>query len=285
MSVPGQTMGVSVYTEFLIHSSGISRTFLSIAYMLGTLASAFLLPVVGRFLDRVGSRAVAVIASLGLALSLIFLAHSGAITNGLASVALWNHRWSALLVMAVSFLGIRHFGQGQLTIASTMMARWFERRRGLMLGISGFFVAFAVGLAPLVLTSLIARFDWQHSLWILAGSSCAMAAFAWLTFRQSPEQFGIVIDGEERQESDATAPAQDTVDYTAAGAKRTFRFWAFNIGMVTQALLYTAITFHMERIAQLHHMTNGTTFSGFLPVAIISTCSELLSGFLSERSL
>ncbi len=43
MSIPGQTMGVSVFTDRLIDSLKISRLNLSLAYMIGTLSSSLLL--------------------------------------------------------------------------------------------------------------------------------------------------------------------------------------------------------------------------------------------------
>jgi len=56
MSIPGQTAGFSAFTEPLLSISYISRTQLSLCYMTGTIASGFLLPIMGRQLDRFGSR-------------------------------------------------------------------------------------------------------------------------------------------------------------------------------------------------------------------------------------
>lgn len=282
MSVPGQTMGVSIYTDPLLTSLHLSRVDLSMAYMMGTFGSALLLPLVGRLLDTVGSRVVAIFASLGLAFWLVFLAVSPSLARSFSSATHLSLRWAGALVAFVGFLGIRHFGQGELTIASrTMMGRWFERRRGLMMGISGLFVAFGFGVAPLVLNRLILRFGWQRSLAMLAGTSCVMALFAWATFRKSPEACGLLIDGKKPSDVIA-ADIEELYSYTAQDAKRTITFWAFNLGMAAHAMLYTAITFHMERIAQLNHMSNAKAFSVFLPVAIVSTSADLLGGAISD---
>lgn len=284
MSVPGQTMGISVYTEALSHSLGVTRTGLSMAYMFGTLGSALLLPFVGRLLDSLGSRVVGVLASFGLALWLLLLSHGPVFAM---TISHWTHASAAQaggLVAFLGFLGIRHFGQGELTIASrTMMGRWFERRRGLMLGISGLFVAFGFGVAPLVLHRLILRYSWQHSLWILSGAAAATGVFAWITFRKSPESCGLILDGRLPDSGNATAAVAQEPCYTAQQAKRTFVFWAFNIGMAAQAMLFTAIIFHMQRIAELNHMTAARAFSVFLPVAVVSTAADLLGGAASDR--
>ena len=52
MSIPGQTMGVSVFTDHLIEATGLTRLELSNAYLVGTVISGLLLPRGGRLLDR-----------------------------------------------------------------------------------------------------------------------------------------------------------------------------------------------------------------------------------------
>ena len=51
-SIPGQTMGFSVFTDVLIEELGLSRVQLSLAYCLGTVASGLTLPWLGRGLDQ-----------------------------------------------------------------------------------------------------------------------------------------------------------------------------------------------------------------------------------------
>ena len=46
-SIPGQTIGVSVFTDHLIAATGLSRLELANAYLVGTLTSGCLLPFGG----------------------------------------------------------------------------------------------------------------------------------------------------------------------------------------------------------------------------------------------
>lgn len=285
MSVPGQTMGVSVYTNHLLASLPIDRVQLSFAYLLGTMSSAFLLPMVGRLLDRLGARVLGTAASVCLALALLFLAASPGLLHFLVRCTPFPAQWIAFVLAFVGFLGIRHFGQGQLTvIGRTMIGRWFERRRGLVFGISGFFVAFGFGVAPMVLNHLIMDFGWQRSLAVLAGILLLLAVFSWATFRNSPEECGLVIDGRRVSAPQARRhPAGPAQPFTAREAGRTATFWIFNLGLMGQALIVSAVTFHMGRIAQLDRMTAAHAFSVFLPIAVISTTSELSCGVISDR--
>ena len=286
MSIPGQTMGVSVFTEFLIADLGISRLDLSFTYLAGTLGSAFLLPKAGRLLDYFGARVLAAIASLSLAAFLVFLAYSPSISRSLQDLTGISPYGAALLVSFLAFLGIRHFGQGQLTMASrTMMSLWFDKRRGLMLGISGVFVALGFGIAPAILSDLIDRYSWQEVLQILAIASVVMACFAILLFRRSPEHCGLVIDGGETLDSESSAEEvlAKEESFTAEEAKRTRTFWIFVAGMVCHSMLITAATFNMAHIGSLHGLSHVEAFRVFVPISICSVLAEIVCGYLSDR--
>jgi len=75
-SIPGQTMGVGVYTDFLIQNSHLNRMQISMAYMIGTILSSLLLPLAGRYYDLVGGRIMIVFAGIGMGISLLLFAES-----------------------------------------------------------------------------------------------------------------------------------------------------------------------------------------------------------------
>ncbi len=47
-SIPGQTMGMAVFTDAFIEGLGLSRTQLSMAYLVGTIGSSIFLTAAGR---------------------------------------------------------------------------------------------------------------------------------------------------------------------------------------------------------------------------------------------
>ena len=130
MSIPGQTAGVAVFTDYFIDAFGLSRSQLSFCYMLGTIASSLTLPWAGRKIDKYGSQKMVVFASLSLATFLGLLAFADLLTDKIshyfaATAALSLNSFAILFL----FFGVRHFGQGQLTVISrTMIGRWFESR-------------------------------------------------------------------------------------------------------------------------------------------------------------
>ena len=169
-------MGVSVFTEFLIDELQISRTQLSLSYMLGTFSSALLLPYAGKVLDKVGAQIMGPIAALLLGGCLFLLGFSLPISQYISEVFSLSFTYSALFTTYLIFLGVRHFGQGQMTMISrTMMGRWFEKKRGLILGISGAFVALSFSIAPTVINFLIEMHSWKGALEVIALFLVAMA--------------------------------------------------------------------------------------------------------------
>ncbi|MEP1778744.1 hypothetical protein, partial [Reichenbachiella sp.] len=76
MSIPGQTMGVSTFTDSLIEALGMSRSELGFAYMCGTVTSASFLTWVGIKYDQHGVRPIAILASIGMAITLVFLSQT-----------------------------------------------------------------------------------------------------------------------------------------------------------------------------------------------------------------
>ena len=81
MSIPGQTMGVSVFTESLLSDLEINRNNLSLAYLVGTMGSGLIITRAGKLYDRYGARIMAFIQAVKRTLvilmfsSVIFITH------------------------------------------------------------------------------------------------------------------------------------------------------------------------------------------------------------------
>ena len=290
MSIPGQTMGVSVFTDHLIRVTGLSRLELANTYLLGTLASSLLLPRGGIYLDRHGARATGIVACLTVAATLCVLTQLELISKGLtALLGLESFAGTAALLLALGFMMLRFSGQGMLTMASrTMMAKWFERRRGLASGISGLFVSGGFAIAPLLLQSLIDIGGWRGAWLILAGLvGLGMSLVILVFFRENPEGCGLHMDGDvpvERHDESAKKP--DTVvekSFTREEALRTARFWYVTLTLSLQAMVFTGVTFHIVDLGIDTGIGGREAVKLFIPIAIVSTTTGMLSGWASDR--
>ena len=296
MSIPGQTMGVSVFTDHLIHATGLSRLELSNAYLAGTLASGLLLPYGGTLLDRYGARRIIGAICLALAGTLVYLANVDRLA---ARVGVWldaaDTREIAWLALALGFLCVRFTGQGMLTMVSrNMQAQWFDRRRGLISAISGPLVNFAFAGAPLLLAVWIASAGWRGAWTEMAlVVAVGMGGIGWLTFRDTPEECGLRPDGgsvpDETDPSDGEAsesellPPDPAVDFTRAEALRTGAFWLVTLGIGNQALVGTGITFHIVDIGAEAGLAEVEAVAIFVPIAVVSASLGFLAGAAVDR--
>ena len=289
-SIPGQTIGVSVFTEHLMSATGLSRLQLANAYLVGTLTSGCLLPFGGKLLDKLGSRRVAVLAAIGLGLTLGYLTVCDRISLFLSSQLSLNPTLIAALLLVIGFVSLRFCGQGMLTMTSrTMLGKWFERRRGQVSGIEGIFVAFGFAIAPWVFSQLIAIFGWRETwrmLAIIVG--LGMSSIGWLLFRDNPEICGLKMDGEKSSiEESLVADPKDKPavlwGFTRKQALSTLAFWAVTLAFASQALSVTGITFNIVSIGAEMGIAEADIVRIFIPNAMVSTVVGFIVGILCDR--
>ncbi len=277
-SIPGQTAGVSVFTDDLTEVTGLSRLQLAIGYLIGTGASGVLLPRAGSALDRYGPRVVATGAAIGLAATLVGLSFLGAMSVPVGMV-----------VMSVGFAGLRLSGQGLLTLASrTMVAQWFDRRRGVVTSIANVFMSFSLASSPALLLVLI-ELDGFRTAWrIMAVALVVLAVGVFLPFfRDSPESVGLVIDGGLAPTGDdgapaPTAPVGSDDDLSRDAAIRDLRFWAVTLPVAALASTGTALTFHIVDLGAELGLEDSEIVRIFVPIAVVSVPVTLLGGWLVD---
>ena len=277
-SVPGQTAGVSVFTDDLTDATGLTRLELAIAYLIGTGSSGLLLGYGGKMIDRYGSRVVAFAATIGLACTVTGLSFVGEMSTAVG-----------LAVMSVGFGCLRFTGQGLLTLSSrTMVAQWFDRRRGLVSSISQAAGSFAFAAAPALLLALI-EIDGFRTAWriIAVGLVVVMATLIVTLYRVSPEAAGMVIDGglapdATDDEPGAAAMIGTDDDATRNEAVRDLRFWAVTLPVIALASTSTALTFHIVDIGAEQGLDESQIVRIFVPIAFVSVPVTLLTGWLID---
>jgi MFS family permease len=264
---PGQTAGVSVFVDPLVRDLGISRSAVSTAYLIGTLAGALALPWIGRALDRYGvRRTMAVIGAV-----------FGGVLMSLAAV-------SSIVGLTAGFVGIRMAGQGALALtASTAAALWFDRRRGTATGIVSGLGAVGISMTPLVAEVLIAQHGWRLA-WLFIGLAIwvIVLPIALLGMRNRPSDLGQWPDGRiPRDPAAARAPADWGVDRRTA-MRHPF-FWVVAGGVSACALLATAVAFHQFSLLGEQGLTRAQAAANFIPQTVAALVATLLAGWLADR--
>lgn len=137
---------VGVFTVPLGEAFGWSRAEVTFSFTVATFTSASLSPLVGWLCDRFGSRPLVIAGTVGYGLGMAIIATSSD----------WLLRYYASWSLA-TMLGV-----GASAIALTrFVAGWFERKRGLALGIMLMGSGLTAFTAPPFVATLIENFDWR----------------------------------------------------------------------------------------------------------------------------
>lgn len=265
MTAPGQTAGVSVFIDPIMADLGLSRTAISTAYLVGTLAGAASMPWFGSLLDRRGVRTTLTLVVVAFAVML-------AVMSTVRGV----------VTLTLGFVGIRMFGQGALGLVSTTsVAYWFERRRGTALGVTSAVGGAILSIAPLGLGVAVTRLGWRPA-WLIAAAAVGIPTFviARTGMRDRPEDVGQRVDGVSVT---APAPRIERWGATRQEAVRSLMFWAITGAVVTTGLIGTGLAFHQISILGEQGLTTIEAAANFVPQTVAALLATLVTGALVDR--
>lgn len=264
---PGQTIGVSVFVDQFISDLGMSRSEVSTAYLIGTLIAALGLPLIGRRVDRVGVRRAMTVIGVAFGAALV----------GMAGV-------QGFVALAIGFVAIRLLGQGSLMLVSTVaVTLWFEKRRGMVLGIFSTGTAIVMALVPVGLSLVIEGYGWRVA-WLTSAVMIWLVVVPIARFGMidRPSDVGQVPDGPNPKKMEPSKE-QTRVSATRAQALRTKRFWSLLAASATVGMLVTALNFHQISLLGDAGLTATEAAVMFLPQVIGAAAAGLLFGYLSDR--
>ena len=277
-SIPGQTMGLAVFTDSFIEVLGLTRTELSLAYLVGTVGSSLFLARAGRWYDLFGGRTMITISSLVLSLMIVYISFVDSL-----STMLGGSSFISFFLIMIGYFGVRFFGQGILTSCSrNVLLLWFVKKRGLVGGIRNVFVSLGFSIAPLFLAGLISLYGWRESLWILAAlGGFGFSLMAFIFIRDNPQSCGMRADGVDSESQEEIQEEAESV--TLHLVKRNPIFWIYSLSLSMHALFGTAIVFHIVSIFEEVGKGKAEAFSYFIPAAIFSTTSNLLASWAADK--
>src|SRR5215470_10626997 len=194
MTASGVRTAFGVYVKPMEAEFGWSRAALSGVAALSLLLLGTVSPFAGRLADRWGPRRV-------ITLSIVLLG-VGAITSAFVR-ELWHVYVTAGILMALGS------GGAGLTTGSALIARWFEARRGLAIGLASAAISLGqLGIIPLAAV-LALNHGWRVSYLVLGlGLLACVLPLVAAFIRNEPEARGLQAYG-------ATGPLRTSLEAAA----------------------------------------------------------------------
>jgi predicted MFS family arabinose efflux permease len=263
---------------------GWSRAVISSAVAINIALFGIIGPFAASVMDRWGVRRV-ILGALAL------LASSVALTTWMES------QWHLTLLWGV--LVGTGTGVTSMVLAAFIATRWFDERRGLVLGVLS--AANATGQLIFLpsLARLVDSYGWRSAAWLVAGAAASVLVIVAIFMRDRPEDLGLRPYG---QPAGAQSPPRQALAplRALAMASRTRAFWLlagtfFVCGASTNGLIGTHLIaachdygIHEVQSAQLLAMMGifdivGTTASGWLTDRYSSR--HLLFGYYTLRGV
>ena len=223
----GVRHAVGPFLKPIVADLGIDRASFSIVIALSLFLYGLFMPIAGMALDRFSVRVVTSAGTILLVLSLVL-------------TAMVRNFWEFAAVYGVLVpLGLAGTGP---VIASGVVARWFNKRRGTALSVLGSASMTGMSLLVPAITWLIITRGWRMT-YVVIGAVIlvvVMPLCLWV-FRDSPESIGLMADGAPAKPG-ASAGSVERV--TAREALQTLAFWQLACSFFTCGFSMSLLSAH-----------------------------------------
>ena len=264
----GQSHTFSPFIPVISKDLQISSTSITSAYMIATLFAAFLLPKMGKLVDKYGPRIVLIYTIILLGIGCMIF---GAAAN--------------FLMLAVAFGFLRFFGQGSLMLGSAnIITQWFDKKRGFALGLMGLGFAISMGLHPPISDFLITHYGWRQA-WVIIGLSTWIIMLPPLIFLaiNKPEDVNMLPDGVASNPK-TTSKNNKIFGLTLNEALKEKSFYILSFSFFSISTLVTALHFFQVTIlSQYFNMPSSTAAALFIPTMIAMIIFIPIAGKILDK--
>ena len=242
---------------------GITRGDLSSAVFLAATSTAIGSPIVGWLLDRFGTRRVMI---TGIPLFALVVAGFG----------LMQAKPPFIVPLIFALVGLTGAVQTPIPYA-LVVARWFDRQRGLALGIATAGVGLGTALLPPFLALLIDEFGWRQAYF---GLGLSVLVLAWLPVAL------FVREPSERQSENARENGdlgETLPGMTASAAFRRWEFWALTVAFFLGVMAINGTLTHVVPLLTDRGIaaSQAAVMFSFAGAAIIG--GRILAGWCLDR--
>ena len=275
-------IGVNARTAFsllfppILNEFGWDRGVTAGAFSFGFVASAIVSPLIGRLMDRLGPRSV---MELGVAL----------MAGGLLLAPLTTQPWHLYLTIGVLV------GAGSICLGysgqSFYLPNWFNRRRGLAIGVA--FAGVGVGSVTLLpwVQAMIDHSGWRTACTAMGFLLLIVLAPINLLLRKRPEDLGLLPDGDAAPSTSAPKstvsnvvdPEWAATDWTLPRALGTARFWWLSAGYFGGLYVWYAVQVHQTKYLLDIGFSPAVGVWSLGAVSLLGIPGQIFLGHVSDR--
>lgn len=252
-----------VGTEF-----GASRMQMMWGLTAGSLVTVLISPLAGSLMDRRSARMLYSIGAASLALAMLLIA---------ASRNVWQFVLVFGLLMSVGGTLLGPIG------TSTLVSRWFSKRRGRALGITAVGSSLGGLLMPLLVQTLIDAYGWRTAcLWLAAIALLVMLPPVWLIVRNRPADLGLHPDG-EAEDPRASGTVSNAEAVHLPGLMTDITFWRIALAVGALMATFTVILANLVPFAIGHGVAAKQAAFLISTVSVAGISGKLLFSAFADR--
>jgi MFS family permease len=274
-------IGVNARTAFslffppIIGEFGWDRGVTAGAFSFGFVVSAAASPLIGRLMDRLGPRSV---MELGVVL----------MAGGLLLAPLTTQPWHLYLTIGMLV------GAGSICLGYTgqslYLPNWFNRRRGLAIGLA--FAGVGIGSMTLLpwVQVMIDQTGWRTACTAIGLLVLIVLAPINLLLRKRPEDIGLRPDGDavpaasvQKAMSNVVDAEWANTDWTLGRALATSRFWWLAIGYFGGLYIWYAVQVHQTKYLLDIGFGPSVAVWSLGAVSLLGIPGQIFLGHLSDR--
>jgi MFS family permease len=264
--IPISVYSFSMFFRPLMQEFHAGRAAVSLAYSLKLVAAALCAAPIGWLTDRYGARRV-ILTGTGI----------------FGSILLANRLFSGSIAQFYCFyvlLGFCVGGVGPIPYGS-LVSHWFDRLRGLALGLTMLGIGLGAVIMPTVAQTLITRVGWKTAYSILGASVLLICWPVVACFlKENPEDFRLLPD-----EISATTDGIDVQHgLTAREAWRHRDFWLLACAFTLVSASVQACVVHMAPMLNDRNLGMRAAASGSSLIGAAVMIGRIGTGYLLDRT-
>ena len=275
--------GFAAFFLPLASALGVSRGVLSIAFSFTRLESSLLGPIEGVLIDRLGPRRIMLVGYFLFGLSYVLFSFVDSLLE-------------FYLIFPLMALGASMAGFLPVVTAITT---WFSRRRGFAIGISSAGVNLG-GILVAVVALAITMLGWRSAALVMGLIIWSVGFPVASMMRHRPQQYGFLPDGDEPEESHATAedgasshvpggdgsvalPIDDSEDFTPVQALRTSAFWVLAASHGISLIVVASVALHEIPLLVDAEISYNTAASVLAFMTFVAMVGRIIGGYIGDR--